>query len=154
MTPQERLKSFCPEIAAELAQLEAELEPAREAAAAADAAYRVALDHWTDVRRLLARSMPVNPEPGYGISGPLLDRVEGTRDEALRGLRNARGRAFSHVKSIESSIENRRLALRQIEAATAPSKSSIVREFVPRQKETDPVLFDNITMPVKEASGV
>ncbi|HJS88699.1 MAG TPA: hypothetical protein VJ738_01900 [Steroidobacteraceae bacterium] len=154
MTPTDQLKKFREEISGELEQLDGELTSARCDLENAERLHRAEIDRWQAVRDLTARALPANPRATDGIAGPLYDRIEGGREDAIKPLSRALSLARSRVKSIESSIENRRLALRQIDAATAPTeKAANVTELTRRRKAAAPVDFDTISMP-QEATNV
>lgn len=147
MTPSETLSTWRAEIAAELDQLEGEMTSARDEFEAADRAYRAEAARWSAISATAARGLGRIDGAVEGMACPLYDRVECGRDEALRPLSLARGRANARAKGIESSIAGRRLALRQIDDALSADRVTPLRPEVAKRPKARPIDFDTIITP-------
>jgi hypothetical protein len=143
MTPAELMTAWRAEILAEAEELEKEIAATRREFDEADRAYRVETARWDEIRITAARGLNrVWETITEGMSGVLYDRVEFGRDESLLPLSRARGAANARLRSLESQIAGRRLAIRQIDAALAP-RARATAETVPKPKRAA-VEFDTI----------
>jgi len=143
MVAKTQMETWRAELVEEKAALEDELTAARANLKVAQSAHDAAMEEWRDLSELLSKT--VGPHDN-GMPGVLRDRLDLTRHEAYRA--GERGPAVARVKSLESRIAGRDLAIRQIDRALSGQKVAQFRPVVESSyRKPQPVDFDTIQLP-------
>jgi hypothetical protein len=129
VSPAEQLAAWRTEIAAELAQLESELPPAREQLADAERqVVRLKADQ-TALEAAVARGEGPFTE---GIDGAIWGRLRDARLVMEQQILGIRGALPARLKTLQERIAGRRLGLAQLDRALQPEPSRHVPEVVRR----------------------